>query len=130
MPLLLQVIEEKPVLICEVEYIKDDEDPTATTDEASRWQEQQHVEQQKHTQPPLSIWMHGSQGGPPIVLMLVSGPPFPAHLPLVASNPRTVPHSRPLCQARSLAAEVAELFRSVVQLSVKLRETNVPSVSC
>ena len=31
--LFLQVIEEKPVLICEVEYIKDDEDPTANTEE-------------------------------------------------------------------------------------------------
>lgn len=59
---ILDVVEEKPVLICEVEYIKDEDDPTADTEEA-----------------------------------------------------------------RSLAAEVAQLFRSVVQLSVKLRETSVPS---
>lgn len=33
----------------------------------------------------------------------------------------------PPVQARSLATEVAELFRSVVSLSVKLREASVPA---
>lgn len=32
----MQVVEEKPVLICEVEYIKDEEDPTADTEEVIR----------------------------------------------------------------------------------------------
>ena len=32
-PPLPQVVEEKPVLICEVEYIKDEEDDTADTEE-------------------------------------------------------------------------------------------------
>ena len=33
----------------------------------------------------------------------------------------------PPVQARSLATEVAELFRSVVSLSVKLRDASVPA---
>ena len=52
-----QVIEEKPVLVCDVEYLRDDEDVTAGT-----------------------------------------------------------------AEARSMAAEVSDLFRSVVALSVKLRD--------
>ncbi|EFN59067.1 hypothetical protein CHLNCDRAFT_137801 [Chlorella variabilis] len=59
---ILEVVEEKPVLICRVEYLPDEQDAGADTPEA-----------------------------------------------------------------RSLAAEVAELFRSVVSLSVKLKATSVPA---
>lgn len=84
--------------------------------------------------PPQHSWWAGRGRGPGRWCgearrsWLPSSPcsPEDAQLPLTGCRPSGC--FAPAClQARSLAAEVAELFRSVVSLSVKLKATSVPA---